>query len=173
MKKKIIIVLLIIISLFITGCSTEEETTSKTTGTPTIKYKDDKIKLENENNLKDMYFKENNTKFILSTVDSYHLIEYNYNDEFVFEIRMAYVNNKSLKEATKDLSFSTITKKVGDYQYKYGVWELDNENNGKLTAHQYFYEYNGTTYTICFFSASNLGIFEDLFMKNIEFKKTN
>lgn len=172
MRKKLLIVLIIVLLFTITGCdnTTSKENKSTNNGAPTIKYKDQEIELSTDTNLKDMHYKTNPNYLKTTTVNNLRVIQYDYDSDFVFEIRMAYVENASVKDATKSLTYATTTKKLNNIEYTYGEWEINDQTKGKLYAHQYFHEHNNTTYTICFFTASNMSIYEDLFIKYVTFE---
>lgn len=178
MKKKIIIIMLVISLFTITGCGSNKVENNNSSNSKndvsdnnTVKIKDEEIKLNYDTNFNNMYFKENVSKFNTSTMGSNHVIQYVKDGGVLFEIRMAYIENKTIEESKKEINFEVSSKKINNLEYQYGIWETKNNETGDtIYAHQYFYEFNGTTYTIVFMSKDNIDDFEKVFMNNVYFK---
>ena len=178
MKKKIIIIMLIICIFNITGCGNKvnsNENNSSVTNNKenknVVKVNGEEIELTYDTNFNNMYFKENVSKFNTNTMGSNHVIQYIKEGKVLFDIRMAYIENKTMEESKKEINFEVNPKKINDLEYQYGTWETkDNETGETIYIHQYLYEFNGTTYTIAFMPKTNIDDFEAAFMKNVYFK---
>ncbi len=171
MKKKIILSFLVIVFLVsITGCRKSDDYNLDNFSS-VVKIGDDEIKLSYETNLKNMYYKENISLFNSDTLGSNRLISYQKNNKVIFEIRMAYIENKTMDETKEEVNFVLSPRKINDIEYQYGEWILNDANTGEdYNVNEYFFEYKGTTYTICFISNENIKDFENTFMNNIYFK---
>jgi len=165
---------MLIISIFtIPGCGNKNNSnenkssvTNNKENKNVVKVNGEEIELTYDTNFNNMYFKENVSKFNTNTMGSNHVIQYIKEGKVLFDIRMAYIENKTMEESKKEINFEVNPKKINDLEYQYGTWETkDNETGETIYIHQYLYEFNGTTYTIAFMSKNNIDELEKMFKK--------
>ena len=173
MKKRITLVLLIIILFLITGCETsipDNNDSSKKEGI-VAKINDEEISLDYERDFNNLYYKENVVSLHSDTLGSNRVINYSQNGSVVLSIRMTYIEDMTIEKTKTQLNFETKTKKIGDLEYLYGEWTFkDSSTEIEYKAYQYFYEFNNTTYTICFITNEDITDFETKFMSTVYFK---
>ncbi len=174
MKKKVLLIVLIIVMMFdITGCGNSKEGSGTGKNSENIvKINDGEIDLSNERDFKEMYYKESYSDLQSSTMNNYRFLQYAKDGKVLLDIRMTYIENKSLEESKKELTFETTPgKNKKGTEYIYGTWVFTDAQTGEnYDAHQYFFEHNKTTYTILLLSKENIKEFEKAFIDNVYFK---
>ena len=129
MKKKILLCLLVMVGvLIITGCGKNGESNintkqevSKEKNIVTIE--GEKYKLDSSDNLYNLHFQENYVDFHTDRIGNTKIMNYNSNDEFVFEVRMMYDDSRSDSELKAIVETQT------------GAKEQSKEINGIFALH--------------------------------------
>jgi len=178
MKKVLIIFLALILALSFAACSKNGNTdnTAKGDQTDAAENKDSsdggtidiggyKIKLTKEANHGDLYFKENTAEMELAGYEQSFNMYCNKEEGQIFVIRLVYFKGASIDEVMSGSDATLTDKTVNGIQYKY----FEYEENG-TPAHNYVYNYNGTTYTIIFVSNYDMTSLENTFLGSVYFK---
>lgn len=166
---------IIICLLVVTGCSKSQNIESNTVPSKTEK-KDivtigsEQFELNSSDNLYDMHYKENYVDFHTDRVGNTKIMNYNSNDEFVFEVRMMYDDSRSDSELKAIIETQTgakeQSKEINGIKYIYYEYTSDDGD----TVHHYMYIHNGKAYSIGIFLGKNPGNIESVFMNNVSFE---
>lgn len=166
---------IIICLLVVTGCSKSQNIESNTVPSKTEK-KDivtigsEQFELNSSDNLYDMHYKENYVDFHTDRVGNTKIMNYNSNDEFVFEVRMMYDDSRSDSELKAIIETQTgakeQSKEINGIKYIYYEYISDDGD----TVHHYMYIHNGKVYSIGIFLGKNPGNIESVFMNNVSFE---
>ena len=190
MNKKVLLVglisILIIAGLFVlTGCNNKEEEgeiqvsinnqIQNRTSNKTSKNNSDTegvaVNLSNDTTFMNMHYKENVADFYSDTMGNNRVIRYSENGKTVSEIKMAYVDGDSIDQLKGPAEYTITPKEVKNIEYQYGEWEANNaESEEPIRVHQYFYTFDGKTYSIAFYSNEDISEFEQSFMDDVSFK---
>lgn len=171
--KNISICLLLIIGIIaLTGCGSfkkeEQNPGQKETNNPTFTIAEKTYELNHDNNLKDMYYKDNTTDCDQAGFENTRSLWLGTEGNFTFFISMIYFENQTLEDALNNPTnqFNMIDKTINGKEYKYYEYQDD---MGK--GHGYMCDFDNTLYMISFTSNEDTSSLEEVFMDNISFYK--
>ena len=175
MLKKISLSLLIITLFTLSGCGKSQNIESNTIPSKTslkdvVTIGNEQFELNSSDNLYDMHYKENYVDFHTDRIGNTKIMNYNSNDEFVFEVRMMYDDSRSDSELRAIIETQTgakeQSKEINGIKYIYYEYISDDGD----TVHHYMYIHNGKVYSIGIFLGKNPGNIESVFMNNVSFE---
>ena len=129
-----------------------------------IEFNGEKLMLDYETNHLNMYFKIDLPDMHTDTFGSVCNIDYTQDGGAAFIIRLVYFTGKPIEEVMEGSDYALSDRTVNGLAYKY----FEYDDNG-LPGHTYVYNYDGTTYTISFVSASDMTSLENGFLETVRF----
>ena len=178
MKKLLICLLTLILVFTATACSFQgggdkPEPTTKEYSVVHVNGKN--IKLNYKTDLNKMHYMVSLSEFYSDQLGFMNIVQYSkqYADGPVtyFDMRMRCYQKQNLAETTKEVDFELSPKTINGIEYQYGETTFHDENsNNDYEAHQYFYEFEGDTYSLYLILGREPGNFEEAFMENVYFQ---
>ena len=148
------------------GGSNNGENGKKNDNVVRIKIGDEEFKLDSKDNLYNMHYNENYVDFYTDAIGDVRIMQYSKKGEMVFQVRMAYDDNKGYDEIKNLISGYQGIKSINGIGYDYFDYITDDNYN----AHVYSYYYNNASYVIMFISKIDMSNLEEVFMNNVYFE---